>query len=111
MQMSKEKYVEIINKISSDMEFEINLNKDDGKILTLKEKYIEFFEDMDSLFQMYKDIREKNYRKIVEWFCLISFTIIYVAICSIIFFIIPISHVIYMIPKIRDFILYKKEKK
>lgn len=111
MQMSKEKYVEMINKICSDMEYEINFDKDDGKILTIKERYIGFFEYMDSLFQMYKEIKEKNYRKIIEWFCIISFTIIYVAICSIIFFLIPIVHVVYMIPKIRDFILYKKGKK
>lgn len=111
MQMSKEKYVEIINKISSDTEYEINFHKDDGKILTLKERYIGFFEDIDSLFQVYKEIREKNYRKIIEWFCIISFTIIYVAIRSIIFFLIPIAQAFYMFPKIRDFILYKKGKK
>lgn len=111
MYMSEEKFKEIINKISFDMEYEINIDKDDGKILTLKEKYLGFFEDCDSLFQMYKDIRENNYRKIIEWLCIISFTFVYVAISSIIFFLIPIVHVFYMIPNIRDFILYKKGKK
>lgn len=109
--MDEERLKQIINNVDPETVYNINFVKDNTGPYSLKERYVGFFEDLSSIFEMYQEIRSKNYRKIIEWLTIFFFTIFYVTICSIIFVIIPFAHFFYSIPKIRDFILYKKKVK
>ena len=109
--MDEERIKQIINNVDPEKAYEVNFVKDNTGSYTLKERYVGLFENLSSLFEMYQEIKSKNYRKIIEWMAIFFFTIFYVVICSIIFVIIPFAHIFYSIPKIRDFILYKKKVK